>query len=119
MNKRQRKKYLKKCGGRTFKTTMASISAAQKNRPHLMTMEEYAQYAAWCHGIGKKPDFVVLPPDGYPWTGVSPDKWALKFTESDPEQRASALQLEGPKLSPSFPGSKREPLGARSCAFPE
>jgi len=37
----------------------------------------------------------------------------------DPEQRASGLRLEGPKLSFRLPGEKRYPLGQRPALFPK
>jgi len=83
----------------TLRSVIDSIKTVQKNRPHMMTFEEYAQQAAYIHGFGEKPKFILSPPLGMDW--------------SDPKQRASAFPLEGPKLSFSLPGSKREPLGMR------
>lgn len=94
---------------RSLEDLKGNIDQMKRNRPHLMTMQEYAETLAYLSGRSKeKPKFVLLPLEQYPagWKMVE-----------DEEQRASAFPIEGPKLSLRLPGPKREPLGMRNCHF--
>lgn len=79
------------------------IKKSKVNQPHLLTNQEYFQ------------TFIESP--------TQFEKDAFKFFneknnfDDDPEQRACAFPIEGPKLSLSLPGPKREIIGGRSCYF--
>jgi hypothetical protein len=81
-----------------------AIKNSEVYNPHLLTDQEYFQI------------FVESP--------TQFEKEALTFFSEqknnfndDPEQRACAFPIEGPKLSLSLPGPKREIIGARPCYF--
>jgi len=129
MNKRQKKKYLQKCVGTALKGVDVDLTKTLDDSGILVPLTPGCRYYIYrVFDRGKQSwSFVVSANINRPYGWAHSESQKIGGFEAfkinpiccnDPEQRASAFPLEGPKLSLSLPGPPRQPLGTRRCNEP-